>query len=189
MKHFKISFLAICMLVVFLSCGKDEVSSDCSKQVLTGNMDGVNWTASEIAQATILKGIDPSTGKSGYRLDLLAKAKDGSSLRIVVNEFEKGLHGDCMDQNKTWSTNLGENYFDPATFASEIAIFIFTTSDNKIYFNTSEGTPGTFKFSQCDASKKTISGTFDFRYEVYNDEIEIIKFSNGVFENICFTIL
>jgi hypothetical protein len=189
MKHFKISFLAITMLVGFLSCGKDEVSSDCSNQVLTGNLDGMSWTASEITQATIFKGIDPLTGKPAYRLDLAAKAKDGSSLRIVVNEFEKGLHGDCMDQNKTWSTNLGDNYFDPVTFASEIAIFTFTTADNKIYLSTLEGNPGTFEFSQCDASKKTISGKFNFNYEIIDDEVEIIKFSNGVFENICFTIL
>lgn len=186
MKLLTLNLILLCSCIFFLSCGKDEVATKCTGQAMSGTFKGSAWTLETITNATILKGKDPTTGKTGYRLDIAATAKDGSKLTIIVNEFEKGIRGDCMDVTKNWSTKLFENYFDPIDFSVEIAIFILVDKNGNVFNTVGEDLDGNFKISKCDESGHKMSGTFNFN--VNDEEGNEITFSNGKFENICFNV-
>ncbi len=139
-----------------------------------------------ITNASIFKGTDQTTGKQGYRLDIIAKGKNGNTLSIIVNEFEKGIRGDCMDAAKTWSTQLSDNYYDPIDFSLEIAIFSFVDKSGNGFTTLAEELDGRFNINSCDETNHKISGTFSFN--IKDENSNEITFTNGKFENVCFTV-
>lgn len=186
MRSLKLNLIIFVSLCFMLACGKDEESSDCEGQTMSGTFKGASWEMESITNATILKGTDPTTSKMGYRLDIVAKGKDGSTLSIIVNEFEKGIRGDCMDVTKTWSTQFYENYYDPIDFSVEIAIFSYVDKAGNGFTTLAEELDGRFNLTSCDETNHKISGTFTFA--VKDEESNEVTFSNGKFNNICFTV-
>lgn len=184
MKNSVLNLLILVSFLFIISCGKDESSADCANQSLSGTLKGTPWILESITNASVFKGTDLSIGKSGYRLDIVAKGKDGSTLSIIVNEFEKGLHGDCMDVTKTWSTRFSENYYDPSDFAAEVAIFTLSDKSGNFFTTLAEDLQGRFKITSCDEKNHKISGTFNFNF--FDENSDEVSFSNGKFENICF---
>ncbi len=184
----KLMFVAALISVLFVSCKKEnETTSACESGTIKGIFDGANWEMASLTNASIFMGNDPSTGYNGYRLDILAKGKDGSTLQIIVNEFENGVSDDCMNTQKTWSTLFYENYIDPVTSAAEIAIFTITDKTGKGSSTLLEELPGSFKITSCDPKNHILSGEFNF--SISDDDFNEIKFLNGKFEDICFKAL
>jgi hypothetical protein len=168
MKHFVRTLLYLLMVTFVISCQKEvstESSMDGSSQVkgvLKMKIDGKQWVADKVATASIMAGYINITGIS----------KDKKFFTITL----------MKDVVKTYKLN-------PVDFEGGAAL-----SDSAELNNNSYGTMqsddialagGTVTVSKIDQSKKTISGTFQFKLFREEDSTQKV-ITEGVFEDLVY---
>jgi CubicO group peptidase (beta-lactamase class C family) len=171
-KTFILSMIAI---AIISSCSKSSSSSSTptpTPPAFTGSMsadvDGVKWTATQ-GSATLLRDFD----LEAKRFDITGT---GGDKRIILS-LQDVIQGDYITQ-KSYSF---KDMSSPAlcTFSTVVGLGSLT---KHMPFD------GTVTISKCDATKKTVDGTFQFRsIEIGTDDT--LKVTHGVFSNISYVVL
>ncbi len=186
-----ICFFMFCM--IFQQCSQENPTEEglnpvfsCEEAMSTAEVNGTIWNMESVGICSITNS-QTSSIPEGYRLQLFMKGEDGSAIAIEVLEFENGRASDCMDTEKTWSTEISNNYVVSNTLAEGVVCTYYDIDGNAFEVRATEGedVEGLFSFTACNSEDGYISGTFSFVVEATAAQAGFV-INNGIFDGICY---
>jgi hypothetical protein len=176
-----LSITLLSSVILFLpSCGDKEddakkVPCDTQGTFSLTLLGGTKWTAASFNNTLL---IATSLGVPGKRMDIRAKATDGTQLVITFNDLTTGLTGDCVSASATYTS------LDNVTSASDNTFFMSMLAASGTT-QTMLATEGTLDITNC--GNGTVSGTFTFTG--MDSNLNDVIGTGGTFNNVCFTVL
>jgi len=173
-------FTLICVFLSFSACQQDEDDNLAPCGTFEVTIDGTTYTSTNTTN-TIIVAVDPNSGKTTKRLDIRGNDINGGTMIITFSDQTTGGQADALNTNATYTpaeeiTTGEENLF--------FFTFVSTNSSSISYAATS----GNADLTHCDAATKRASGTFSFDAEDI-DGNTIVSVTNGIFDNVCYTVL
>ena len=191
MNSFKLLFLAVLSIFLFISCGGDDedepMSSDSCPEEVSFNLDGVNRSlpilalSQEPAASFILKDPSPFDPQGVSRAFFLRLQSVVSQSEIEV--FDIGLEIGVDDENSCIEPGVYE-----IGSLNGVAVLTFLYINGLTNFSGGFGTgTGRLEITECDFDNGTISGNFSATLVNFGETITL-EVTNGVFENVCLEI-
>ncbi len=160
---------------------------------MTCTFAGKSWKAASF-QNTLVKGMD-NNGVTGKRLDIRGTSSDGSTIILTISDPSSGAEGDGVKLD-TYYTHIFRNL--PPTYVSgtpvKAALGTYTILTSGVFYisgvtdDEEQGEEGEVKITQCDAAKKTISGTFFFKALNPSDNSQV-SITSGAFTNLSYQVI
>jgi hypothetical protein len=164
----KIAIVALALAVGTNGCSNDDEQQNCENGAFSLLLNGESVTALGVNN-TMLKG--SSSGAAGKRIDIRATDAEGRQYIVTFTDLTNGTSGNCVTT---------DDYipFSEVTTGTE-NVFMFTVIENGVSDHYEDGF---LDVTNCDESKRQVSGTFSFGDSEYN-------VSNGAFTNMCYDII
>lgn len=163
------SLCAIAAIVTVVSCKDDDPeSSKCENGAFQMTRNGETVTGTSFNN-TLVKAV--TAGVPGKRMDIRATTASGSQIIITLTDLSTGTNGDGVTTDDDYVSF--DDLSDPADNT-----FFFTIIENGVSLPF---TDGELDITACDASAKSVSGTFSFSF----DEDVV---TNGSFTKMCYSI-
>ncbi len=165
------------------SCRKDSepTPTPAAPASMECKVNNVSWKAATFQNTLVTM---QTTMYSGKRLDIRGTAADGTTIILSLSEPTTSNPGSIKLDTYHMNVllNLPPNYQSGTPVKGAIGTYMSTLAQ-KLYMTDLES-EGQVVITACDATKKTVSGTFSF--EATNFDDENLSVTTGTFTNLSY---
>jgi hypothetical protein len=181
----KFSALLLLTTATLWSCQKDAEPSPIpvAPASMECKVNNVSWKAATYKNTLI----QMSTAMfSGKRLDIRGTAADGTTIILTVSEPGTSAAGGIKPDTYYINVfqNLPPDYQSGTPVKGALGTYM-VTSTQKVYMTDLETPAGQIVITACDATKKTVSGTFFYEATNFIDDTKV-NVASGTFTNLSY---
>jgi hypothetical protein len=180
----KQAFSALLLLltsVTLWSCKKDSEPAPAAPASMECKVNNVAWKAATFNNTLVTMQM---SGYSGKRLDIRGTAADGTTIILSVSEPTTTAPGSIKPDTYHMNVflNLPPNYQSGTPVKGALGTYM-TMLAQKLFMTNLES-EGQIVITACDATNKTVSGTFSFEATDFNDGT--LSVTAGTFTNLSY---
>lgn len=181
------SALLLLLTVVSLSsCNKETEPKPAAPPGMECKINNVSWKAATFNNTLVEK---PTALYAGKRMDIRGTAADGTILMLTISEPSTTANGGIKPD--TYYTNvlrnLPPNYVSGTPVKGALGTYM-SLRTQQFSVSDLEATEGQIVITACDATKKTVSGTFFFKAVNFDDD-SVLDVTSGTFTSLSYTVI
>lgn len=179
-----LSALLLLLTVASLSSCNNETEPTPAAPSMECKINNVSWKAATFNNTLVAMS---STMYAGKRLDIRGNRPDGSFIILSISEPNTNVQGGIKPD--TYYTNvlrnLPPNYVSGTPVKGAIGTYMSLLTQ-QLHMSDPEVTEGQIVITACDATKKTVSGTFFFKTTDF--DASSLDITSGTFTNLSYTL-